>query len=61
MKTYVQLHPAEFFSERKMFKTKAAQRIQTNILFSVCMCVCNRAVCIMWKNTVELDRPQMKT
>ena len=43
-----------------MFQTKVVEKIKTNILCTVVFFFGNRAVYeIMWKNTVEPDRPQM--
>jgi hypothetical protein len=47
-----------------MFQTKVVEKIKTHILcsvtFSFFFCFENRAVYeIMWKNTVQPDRPQM--
>ena len=61
MKTYVHLwqYLAQFFLEWEMFQTEVLEKIKTRILCSVKFSE-NRAVYeIMWKNMVELDRPQM--
>jgi hypothetical protein len=43
-----------------MFQAKVAEKIKTHILCSITLFE-NRAVCeIMWKNTEERGRPQMK-
>jgi hypothetical protein len=43
-----------------IFQNKIAEKIETNLLFSVTLSSENPAVCeIMWKNMVESDRPQM--
>jgi hypothetical protein len=43
-----------------MFQTKVVEKIKTHILCSVTFFPKNRAVYeIMWKNTVQPDRPQM--
>jgi len=43
-----------------MFQTKVVEKITTHILCSVTLFFDNRAVYeIMWKNIVQLDRPQM--
>jgi hypothetical protein len=50
---------AHFFVEWKTCQTKVVEEIKTHILCLVTFFE-NRAVNeIMWKNTVELDRPQM--
>jgi hypothetical protein len=42
-----------------MFRTKVAEKMKTHILCSIPYLE-NRSVCdIMWKNIVELGRPQM--
>jgi hypothetical protein len=42
-----------------MFQTKLVEKIKTHILCSISFAE-NRAVYeVMWKNAVELDRPQM--
>jgi len=42
-----------------MFQTKVAEKIKTHILYQVTSFK-NRAIYqIMWKNTVDTDRPQM--
>jgi hypothetical protein len=42
-----------------MFQTKVVKEIKTNILYSIAVFF-NRAFYeIMWKNILELDRPQM--
>ena len=61
----------QFFLEWERFQTEVVEKVKTYISYSVtffrklCVCVCV-CVCvwerereIMWKNTVELDRPQM--
>jgi len=43
-----------------MFQTKFVEKLETHILCSITPPRQNRAVYeIMWKNIVELDRPQM--
>jgi hypothetical protein len=62
MKTYVHLwqYLAEFSLESEMFQKRAAEKIKTNFVFNDFFSE-NRAVYeIIWKNMVELDRPQMK-
>jgi hypothetical protein len=52
---------AEFFSDWEMFQTIVVEKIKICILCSAAL-VENRVVYeIMWENTVEPDRPQMKT
>jgi hypothetical protein len=54
-------HLVQFVLEWELFQTKVAEKIKTHILCSVTFPE-NRAVYEkMWKNTVEPDRPQMKT
>jgi len=50
-------------SHNKMFQTKAVEKIRTRILFSITFSSSeNRTVYErMWKNIIELDRPQMAT
>ena len=53
-------HLAQFFSEWEMFQRKVVQKIKTHILRSVTHFFENRALYeIMWKNVVELERPQI--
>jgi hypothetical protein len=62
MKTYVHLwqYLAEFFLEWEVFQTKAVEKIKTHLLLSVTFSK-NRAVYeIIWKDSVEPDRRQMK-
>jgi len=49
---------AEFFLEREMFQTKVSEKIQkTNFIFSTFFSE-NCAVCdVLWRNTVQPDRP----
>jgi hypothetical protein len=43
-----------------MIQTEVVEKINTHVLCSVTFFSENRAVCeIMWKNTVQQDRPQM--
>jgi hypothetical protein len=61
MKTCVHLwwYLAEFFLESEMFQTKEVEKIKTHVLFSMTFFPENRAIYeTMWKNMVDLDRPQ---
>ena len=59
--THFWSHLPQFVLEWEMFQTKSVEKIKTHILCSVTFPE-NRAVYeIMWKNTAEPDRPQMKT
>jgi hypothetical protein len=50
----------QLFLKWEMFQTNYVERIKTHILCSVIFWGENRTVYeIMWKNTVDLDRPQM--
>jgi len=62
MKTYVNVwYRAEFFLEWEVSPTKLVEKIKTHFKFSTFLLFFeNRAVCeIMWKNTVQPDKPQM--
>jgi len=49
---------AQFVLHREMFRTNVVEKIKAHIVCSIIFF--NRAVDeIMWKNVVELDRPQM--
>ena len=52
---------AQFSLESEMFQAEVVEKIKTHILCSVTFFLENRAVYyeIMWKNTVQPDRPQM--
>jgi ubiquinone biosynthesis protein Coq4 len=53
-------HLAQFFLELNIFQTKAVEKIEADILYSVTFGFKNRALFeITWKNTVEPDRLQM--
>ena len=60
MKTNIHLwsHFAQFFLEWEMFQTKAVERIKTYLLCSV-FSPPKILIFVMWKNTVEPDRPQI--
>jgi hypothetical protein len=61
MKTYVRLlYLAEFFVEWEIFRTKFVEKNRGTFNFQYPLFFENHAVCeIMWKNVVELGRPQM--
>jgi hypothetical protein len=59
MKTCVHLYLTEFFSEWRILQTEVVEKSETHILCSVhCFqkCAINE---IMWKNTIEQNRPQV--
>jgi hypothetical protein len=61
MKTYVQLwYRTKFFLEREMFQIKLVEEIKTHILYSVTFTENSAVYEIMWKNMIDLQRPQMK-
>jgi len=45
----------------RMFQTEVVQKVKTHILHSVTFFKYRGIYEIMWKNTVESDRPQMTT
>jgi len=49
----------QFFLEWEMFQTKGVDKIKTCILCSITFFKNSTIYEIMWKNIVELDRPQM--
>jgi hypothetical protein len=60
MKTNIHFwsHLAQFFLKRETFQTKVVEKIKTHFMLKIYFE--NRAVYdVTWKNTVELDRPQM--
>jgi hypothetical protein len=62
MKTNIHfwLHLTHFFLEWEVFQTKVIEKIKTHILCSVTFFFLNHAFYeILWKNIVELDRPQI--
>jgi hypothetical protein len=62
MKTNIHflLHLAHFFLESEMFQTKFVEEMKTLIFCSTFFFLENRAVYeVMWKNMVQLGRPQM--
>jgi hypothetical protein len=63
MKTTVHLweYLAQFFLEWEMFQTKVVEKIKTHISCSITLSRSRAVYEIMWKNTSDLDRPQMIT
>ena len=60
LKTGITFFFIMLFLLREMFKTKAIVKIKTHILCSVTFFPESLTVCeIMWKNTVEPERPQV--
>ena len=56
---YIFYHILLFFLEWEMFWRKVVENIKTHILYSIIVFENHVAYEIMWKNTVELGRPQM--
>jgi len=52
-------HLTHFFLEWDMFETNVVQKIETHILSSITFFKNHTFYEIMWKNTVQLSRPQM--
>ena len=51
---------AQFFAEWEMFQTQVAEKIKTHFVFKNFFFFFNSCVCeIIWKHTVEPNRPQM--
>jgi hypothetical protein len=63
MKTniYFWSYLSHFFLEWEMFQTKVVEKIATHVLNSKTFLKNRTVYGIMWKNTVEPDRPQMTT
>jgi hypothetical protein len=51
---------AHFFLEREMFHTKAVEKIETHIFYSVFFFLKSCHLWGNWKNIVQRDRPQME-
>ena len=50
----------EFFLHLEIFQTEVVEKLKTHFMFSMFFFPENGAVYeVMWKNIVELDRPQM--